>query len=370
MKSIRSIAIHLPQFHAIPENDLWWGKGFTEWTNVKKSKPIFYGHNQPHVPLNNDYYDLSNLDSLHKQKDLAKEYGISGFCFYHYWFNGKLLLEKPLELILKDESWDFPFCLCWANENWTRTWDGQEKNVLMQQNYSIEDDILHFDYFIKFFKSHNYIKVDNKPVLLIYRSELFPNINETIDTWRKLATKVGLDGLYLIRVEGFKKDFNPQLHGFDAALDFQPDWSQLPEKLREPFISKILRRLKNNRVSQYYKNRVYSYQHYVEGQISNKTAFSKYKRYPCVMPSWDNSSRRKENVVILKDANPVTYKVWLQAIVSAFTPYSVEENFIFINAWNEWAEGNHLEPCEKWGHGYLKATKEILENFESNVFKR
>jgi len=357
---IRTLAFHLPQFHTIPQNDAWWGEGFTEWSNVKKAKPLFNGHQQPQIPLNQNYYDLSKIENLHWQKDLAKTYGIDGFCFYHYWFNGKLLLEKPLEMILNDRSWDFPFCLCWANENWTRTWDGQENNVLLHQNYSIEDDRVHFDYFMKYFENQNYIRVDNNPVLLIYRSETFPDIKQTTALWRKMAKKAGFDGLYLIRVEGFEKNFAPELHGFDASADFQPDWSQLPKKLKEPVLSKVLRKLKIVKDNQYGRNRIYSYKKYVTGQITNKTGFNAYKRYPCVMPSWDNSARRQKNAVILKGASPAIYKNWLKSVISEFAPFSKEENFILINAWNEWGEGNHLEPCERWGYKYLKATKEAL----------
>jgi lipopolysaccharide biosynthesis protein len=357
---IRPIAFHLPQFHTIPENDTWWGKGFTEWTNVKRAKPLFRGHEQPHVPLNNNYYDLSQLDNLHWQKDLARKHGIHGFCFYHYWFNGKLLLEKPLELILNDDTWDFPFCLCWANENWTRTWDGQENDILLKQDYSINDDRAHFEYFIKIFKNHNYIKVKNKPVLLIYRSELFSDINRTTALWREMALKAGLEGLYLIRVEAFKKNIDPKKHGFDASMDFQPDWQQLPKKIKEPFVEKVLRRIKYKKANQFSENGIYSYKQYITHQIHTKSRVDVYKRYPCVMPSWDNSARKQKKALIFKDASPAIYKSWLKSTVDEFETFSDDENFIFINAWNEWGEGNHLEPCEKWGYSYLEATKEIL----------
>lgn len=175
-----------------------------------------------------------------------------------------------------------------------------------------------------------------------------------------MAKKAGFDGLYLIRVEGFEKNFAPELHGFDASADFQPDWSQLPKKLKEPVLSKVLRKLKIVKDNQYGRNRIYSYKKYVTGQITNKTGFNAYKRYPCVMPSWDNSARRQKNAVILKGASPAIYKNWLKSVISEFAPFSKEENFILINAWNEWGEGNHLEPCERWGYKYLKATKEAL----------
>src|SRR5690606_25983053 len=223
MPHLKPIAIYLPQFHTIPENDEWWGKGFTEWTNVKKAKSYFPGHYQPHEPMDDDYYDLSDNSVIEKQADLARQYGIEGFCFYHYWFSGHLLLEKPLENMLRSSAPDMPFCLCWANENWTRTWDGQEKHVLIEQHYSTEDDQKHIQYLMPFFKDDRYIKIDNKPVFLMYRTELHPNIQEAVRIWREEAKKAGFDDLYLIRVENHVKGMPPEEHGFDAAMEFAPD---------------------------------------------------------------------------------------------------------------------------------------------------
>lgn len=367
---IRTIAIHLPQYHTIPENDMWWGKGFTEWTNVKKARPLFEGHYQPHVPLNDDYYDLSENEALCAQAKLAEAHGIGGFCFYHYWFNGKKLLEKPLELMLETKKPNFPFMLCWANENWTRTWDGLEKNVLMKQDYSFEDDGAHFDYLLPFFRDERYITIDGKPVFLVYRTELFPDINQTADLWRKKAIESGLPGIYLITVESWVKNVTPESIGFDAAMYFQPNGENgyFGSKYKEPIVEKIprliekyvLRRPKENPYRIGIKNTHLSYKKY----ISNFQGFNqvKYKQYPSVFPGWDNSPRRKEKAVIFKENTPELYGAWLKKVVTKFKPFSKDENLVFINAWNEWGEGNHLEPCEKWGHSYLEATKRALKN--------
>ena len=376
LDKIRAIAIHLPQYHTIPENDQWWGKGFTEWTNVKKAKPLFDGHIQPHVPLNNNYYDLNDNKALCDQAKMAKEYGIHGFCFYHYWFNGKKLLEKPLEQMLEQGTPDFPFMLCWANENWTRTWDGMDKHVLMKQDYGFEDDEAHFDYLLPFFKDDRYIKIDGKPVFLVYRTELFPDINKTAEIWRQKAKENGLPGIYLIRVEGWVQNVNPESIGFDAAMYFQPNAAKnfFNAKYKEPILEKIPRLVKkyilrrpNSENPYAYKipNVLISYKKYVSNfkRIHTKV---KYKQFPSVFPGWDNSPRRQKNAFIFKESSPDVYGDWLQHTLNKFMPYSDDENLVFINAWNEWGEGNHLEPCEKWGYSYLEETKKALKNDADN----
>jgi lipopolysaccharide biosynthesis protein len=355
---IRPIAIHLPQFHTIPENDEWWGKGFTEWTNVKKATPQFYGHYQPHVPLNDNYYDLSVNRVLCDQAEMAKEYGIHGFCFYHYWFNGKKLLEKPLEQMLELGKPDFPFMLCWANENWTRRWDGGNGEILREQNYSLRDDKEHFEYFLPFFKDKRYIKVDGKPVLLIYRSELFPDINETALLWRKMALDSDLSGLYLVLVESFIKNKNPLESGIDASMDFHPSFVNVPDRI-EP--KSVLKRIFRRNGKTQPERDIYSYKEYVQKQIDTDSQTA-YKRYPSIMPGWDNTARRKEKGWVFHNSSPRIYGKWMKYILNTFKPYSKEENFIFINAWNEWAEGNHLEPCIKWGNEYLRKTRSLLKH--------
>lgn len=354
---LRSIAIHLPQFHPIPENDKWWGKGFTEWTNVVKAQPRFKGHYQPHLPADLGFYDLRLKESIAAQVDLAKEYGLSGFMFYHYWFTGKRILEKPVKTYLKNIDLDFPFMLCWANENWTRKWDGQNKDILLKQEYSHEDDINHFNELLPYFKDKRYIRVNGKPVYVIYRTELFPDIKKTTQIWRGLASKNGLEDLYLIRVESFKNDISPAEISFDASMDFQPNWRRLPKRILPNKLKRGLDKLLGKE-RPFWDDKIFSYEGLVEKALS--TPSNKYLKYPCVTPMWDNSARRKKDAAIFNGSTPELYEDWLKMTVEKFITPSPEENFIFINAWNEWAEGNHLEPCQKWGRAYLEATKRAL----------
>ncbi|RRN76393.1 glycosyl hydrolase, partial [Pseudoxanthomonas sp. SGD-10] len=284
---IKPIALYLPQYHEIEENNQWWGKGFTEWTNVKKAKALFEGHYQPHVPLNQHYYDLTNINELVNQASLARDYGIYGFCFYHYWFNGKLLLETPLHNMLESGKPDFPFCLCWANENWTRTWDGQEKEVLMKQEYSLEDDKAHIKYLIPFFKDSRYIKIGNKPVFLMYRTELHPDIKSATVIWREEVKKAGFDDLFLIRIENFKKDINPDTYGFDAGMEFAPDTAYQGKKVaKKNMVSYIFKKILHNlnlKKSAHYQHGIWSYETLMNNMI-NKPPFD-YKYFRCVCPS-------------------------------------------------------------------------------------
>ncbi|NJL77041.1 MAG: glycosyl hydrolase [Saprospiraceae bacterium] len=357
MKKIRTLAIHLPQFHPIPENDRWWGKGFTEWTNVTKATPRFNGHYQPHLPADLGFYDLRLPEARAAQADLAKSYGIDGFCYYHYWFNGKKVLEKPVEAILQSGEPDFPFCLCWANENWTRRWDGLEQEVLLKQDYSEADDVAHFEYLLPFFKDQRYIRIDGKPVFLIYRTEHFPDIQATAATWRNLAAQEGFE-LYLIRVESFKEGITPESIGFDAAQEFQPNFKRHFKPFRPSWLIRGLRKL-GLMDSVFMDNEVLDFPEFVEAALSDSPV--SYKRFPCVTPMWDNSARRKTRAIIFRNASPQVYEYWFGKVMERFEPYSKEENLVFINAWNEWAEGNHLEPCQKFGKAYLEATKRVLD---------
>lgn len=370
MKSIRPIAFYLPQYHPIPENDEWWGKGFTEWTNVTKAKPLFDGHYQPHLPADLGFYDLRLEETRIAQANLARQYGIYGFCYYHYWFNGRRILERPFQEVLERGKPDFPFMLCWANENWTRVWDGGEKNILLEQKYSEQDDIDHIRSLIPAFKDTRYIKVDGKPVFVVYKSTLIPDIINTIKRWRNEAAMEGLE-LYLCRMDSFGDYGNNYLaDGFDAAINFEPFSRRLDEFRREVFKKKI-----NNKLSWWYilyklayrdrklavRNKLLSnldFSDYV--QFVKQFPAYEYKCYPGLTPMWDNSARKKENYFLFKNSTPQKFKEWLGHEKENFTPFADEENFLFINAWNEWAEGNHLEPCQKWGRQYLEAVKNIF----------
>lgn len=374
---LRPIAIHLPQFHPIPENDEWWGKGFTEWTNVTKAKPLFKGHYQPQLPTDLGFYDLRLAEARMAQIELAKEYGIYGFCYYHYWFNGKRLLHEPLDRMLANPKEDFPFMLCWANENWTRRWDGKNKEILIKQNYSIVDDRNHIRFLCDhFFKDPRYIRIEGKPVIAIYMSALFPDISETLTIWREEARKLGFE-LYVCRFEGDrvygKKYMAP---GFDAAIEFQPFAKTLDDfttQVTQPAYQRkySLRFLQRTpyikQKTSHFVHRHFGrldYQVYLDFLFANYEYPKDYKRYPCVMPSWDNTARRKDKSLLFYNSTPQWYKKWLQFHFENFQPFSNNENFLFINAWNEWAEGNHLEPCIKWQRQYLEATKDVVSKIQ------
>ena len=357
----RLIAINLPQFHPFKENDEWWGKGFTEWTNVVKARPRFKGHYQPHLPADTGFYDLRLPEARKMQADMARKYGIYGFCYYHYWFNGKQLMERPVNEILTSGKPDFPFMLCWANENWTRAWDGGEKEILIEQHYSKEDDIAHMEYLCKnVFSDPRYIRIDNRPFFAIYRPELFPNIKKSIQIWRETAAKFKMN-LYLGFMRAEKVSRKEILNaGFDISIDFQPHFTYPSQWWLNKYIWANLFRTKILRISAKDYPTLIDYKEYVKHEID---CFGQHIReFPCITPSWDNSPRRlSDNYWALTNSTPQTYATWLRTILDKFIPFSKEENFIFINAWNEWAEGNHLEPDQKWGLSYLEETKKQLE---------
>lgn len=371
MSEKRIIAIHLPQFHPFKENDEWWGKGFTEWTNVTKCRPRFPGHYQPHLPADLGFYDLRLPEAREAQANLAKEYGIYGFCYYHYWFNGHQLMERPVNEIAASGKPDFPFMLCWANENWTRAWDGGFKEILIEQKHSDEDDIAHINYLIdNFFKDDRYIKIDGKPVFCIYRQDLFPDIKKTINIWREEARKKGVE-LYLCMFESFNNKGNVALeNGFDASVEFQPTSVYNNGYLKK---NRCLVRRATNKIcrlsfGKYILPEIVSYEKYVNYVLSLPQV--KYKRYPCVSPSWDNASRRKRtNFLVFYKSTPKFFGNWLRETMRKFKPFSKEENFVFINAWNEWAEGNHLEPDRKWGRQYLEEVKKCIDAEQINTDK-
>ena len=358
------IALHLPQFHPIPENDEWWGKGFTEWTNVVKGKPLFKGHYQPHLPADLGFYDLRLPEAREAQAAMAREYGIHGFCYYHYWFNGRRLLERPVKEIVASGKPDFPFCLCWANENWTRAWDGGESQILMQQNYSEADDLDHIRSLIPIFQDLHYIKIDGKPLFLVYRANHLPNPQQTMETWRREAVKAGLAGLYLLRVESSSDECSDPLKiGFDAALEFQPRWGLLDglKKHRDHWWERHKLGTGKRLYADY---SICNYRDLVTRAIALE--LPPYPFIRCVCPGWDNSARRKRGGLILHNSTPEEYERWLthtiRLAMSSHSGAMLQQPFVFINAWNEWAEGNHLEPCQRWGRAYLAATRNALFN--------
>lgn len=340
----RAIAFYLPQFHPIPENDLWWGKGFTEWTNVAKAKPLFKGHDQPHVPADLGFYDLRLPSTREAQADLAREHGIYGFCYYHYWFGGRRLLNKPFDEVFFSGKPDFPFCLCWANERWTRAWDGRSGEILIDQVYSEEDDKKHIQWLLGVFRDKRYIRVDGKPLFLVYRANQLPDSVATTQIWRDEARRLGFGELYLCRVESFPDErSDPAAAGFDASVEFQPDWQEVGPKLKGTV---------------YGNNAVFRYETIVERMLAREKP--EYKRFPCIVPRWDNTPRRQSEAHIFIECRPDLYKGWLEATIDGLQAYSPSEDLLFINAWNEWGEGTYLEPDTKFGKTYLEATRDVL----------
>lgn len=359
-QDIRTIAFYLPQFHPIPENDEWWGRGFTEWTNVTKTKPRFPGHYQPHLPADLGFYDLRLPEVRESQADLAGKYGINGFCYYHYWFNGRRVLERPVNEILESGKPDHPFCLCWANENWTRTWSGGSKDILLEQKYNHQDDLEHIRSLLPAFSDPRYIKVDGKPLFLVYRTELLPNPQKTADIWRAEALKQGIGELYLVRVESFINNIDPKTIGFDAAVEFAPDWDNMGSRL---FDTKLFRTLTTiglfpNALT---NNMIIDYDDLATSMMQKPKP--DYLRFPGVTPCWDNSARREKNAFIFINSTPEKYEEWLADAILKVSGFEASSpKLVFVNAWNEWAEGNHLEPDQKWGHAYLQATLNALTN--------
>ena len=337
---LRLIAFYLPQFHPIPENDRWWGKGFTEWTNVRKGTPLFEGHYQPHVPADLGYYDLRDPEVREKQAELARAYGIYGFCYYYYWFNGRRLLERPLNEVLQLERPDFPFCICWANEPWTRNWDGKHNEILMPQEHTNETDERFISDLLPFLRDPRYIRIDGRPLLVIYRTELLRDLARTARIWREVASKNGID-LYLCRVESFaREDLAPI--GFDAACEFPPN------------ISGILPRRPDS-----FEGNLYDYRELVDIMLQRPAAV--YKRFHGVTPSWDNAARMGKRASVFVNSSPDLFREWLaEAVRRTRMKFQGDEQIVFINAWNEWAEGCHLEPDQRYGHAYLEACRAAL----------
>lgn len=361
MNKARVIAIYLPQFHPFPENDKWWGKGFTEWTNVSRAKPLFPMHYQPHFPTDLGYYDLRIPEVREQQVQMAQEAGIYGFCYYHYWFNGKLLMDRPMREMLQTRKPDFPFMICWANENWTRAWDGEEKKVLISQEYSSSDAREHIKWMIPYLKDPRYIRIGNKPVIAIYRTPKIPDLTEMLHIWREEAMQEGME-LYICRFESFGEYGEKYLsEGLDAAVDFQPlgHSMDLFQKRPRRIVSRIFNMI-NARLFGGFFPTIINYKKYVN--YMKTLNMPDYKCFPCVTPRWDNSPRRKRRIFMFVGDTPQWYGVWLRSVLRRFKPYSEEENLVFINAWNEWAEGNHLEPDTKWGMDYLKVTKDIISS--------
>ena len=354
----RLIAFYLPQFHPIPENDEWWGKGFTEWTNTAKAKSIFRGHYQPHIPADLGFYDLRVPETRIAQAEMAKEYGIEAFCYYHYWFAGKRLLERPFAEVLQSGEPDFPFCLCWANQTWSGIWHGSPERILIEQTYpGYEDYQAHFEALLPAFTDKRYVRVEGKPIFIIYMPKEIPNVQKVMEFWRNLAAQSGLNDLFLVGVAFGKETVVPGEFGLDAWIrqilppircETHFSWGRPIGKMRELYFEK--RKLPT----------IYSYEKFVSELIA-EISFDE-DNFPCLIPNWDNTSRSGSRGLVLHGSTPELFRLQIRRALRAMHVVPVERKLIFLKSWNEWAEGNHLEPDLKFGRVYLQVLKEETEN--------
>ena len=350
---VRTIALYLPQFHPIAENDAWWGRGFTEWTNTAKAVPRFKGHQQPHVPADLGFYDLRLAESRAAQAQLAAQYGIEAFCYYHYWFAGRRLLERPFEEVVASRQPDFPFCLCWANQTWSGVWHGAPKTVLMEQTYPGADDHKrHFDALLPAFSDPRYVRIDGRPVFWIYDTTAIPALEATLELWRGLAQAAGLGGLYLVGTSRAGQEDLTAL-GFDAVMDMPPMTKRGWVSRRNP--AAWLRQ--QYEVRRGIPLRI-DFGDYLQSAMP--LANARFETYPIVMHAFDNTPRSGVNGVVYTGSSPETFAVQLRAAIAAVADKPRDRRIIVLKSWNEWAEGNHLEPDLHTGHGYLEALAATL----------
>jgi hypothetical protein len=339
------IALYLPQFHPIPENNEWWGNGFTEWTNVAKAKPLYKGHDQPKIPADLGFYDLRLAETREAQANLARMYGINAFCYYHYWFAGRQILERPFREVLQSGQPNFPFMLCWANETWSGIWHGAPNKILIEQTYpGKEDHIAHFNALLPAFLDSRYVKFDGRPVFVIWNPSGLPNIRKFIDLWQTLAIKSGLQGLYFVGARHTRFNWHPEELGLDIVLPLY-----LPPR-------------KINLVNGTQYPTIYKYEDIYEKFLPPYASDG--KTYPCLKPNWDNTPRSGVNGMVFEGSTPILFKKQLLKALSWSKDMPENNKVIFIKAWNEWAEGNILEPDLMFGYDYLKSIKEALDEYK------
>ncbi|MDA8149177.1 MAG: glycoside hydrolase family 99-like domain-containing protein [Actinomycetota bacterium] len=349
-----TIAFYLPQYHPIPENDRAWGDGFTDWHNVAKARPRFSGHRQPVLPGALGFYDLRLDQTRRDQMALARRGGVDGFCWYHYWFSGRRLLHEPFERMRRDPEEDFPFMLCWANEAWTRRWSGLSGEVIVRQRYSAEDNAEHIRYLVDVFADDRYIRVDGKPVFLIYRPTDVPDLPALSGQWRGAVERAGFPGLVLLGVESFRSRIaHPERMGLDGVVGQQPDlgvtrpaWRAAPRVLAASI-----------GVADRYPNLVRcDYGRIVRAATERAAGRAGQRYWMTVCPGWDNSPRRGRGAVVITGSSPEAYGAWLEEAMETTT-----RPIVFVNAWNEWAEGAHLEPDCIDGTAYLDAHRAAVD---------
>jgi len=336
MSDVRLIAFYLPQFHPIPENDEWWGEGFTEWTNVARAKPLFERHYQPHLPAHLGFYDLRVPEVRDRQAALAAEHGIEGFCYWHYWFLGKRLLERPFSEVLDSGRPDLPFCLAWANETWSRRWLGEDRDILVKQEYSAQDDVEHMRWLLTAFADPRYLRVNGRPLFLVYKPYDLPDPKRTTAVWRETCVRAGLPEPFLLGVNAHA-DLDFRDLGFDGTVDFEPHLGAVADPLADGL-----------EVVDYAQAR---------RKMWRSRAFPVYRT---VLVGWDNTPRRGEHGVVFVNSTPQVFEQALRATVTSAADTPFEERLVFLNAWNEWAEGNHLEPDRRHGLEYLEAVRRVI----------
>ena len=345
MNSPRIVAFYLPQFHPIPENDRWWGKGFTEWTNVTAAQPLFPDHYQPHLPADLGFYDLRLRETRHEQICLAREHGIDAFCYHYYWFSGTRILERPLLDMLSDTDSDMPFCLCWANENWTRRWDAAEHEVLIAQQYLPNDAVDFIRSIEPFLTDPRYLRIAGRPILVVYRPQLLPDARATLAAWRDYWRSRGHGELHLCAALTHGNDNYVQF-GFDSGVEFPPHNLQAGTGNVNPEVT-FLKPFRGNVLQLPTIARDYLNRRHEDGNV-----------FRCVCPSWDNTARLRDRALVLLNGTPANYEFWLaEAIRRTRSDFPGEERLVFVNAWNEWAEGCHLEPDRRYRHAFLEATR-------------
>jgi lipopolysaccharide biosynthesis protein len=346
------VPFYLPQFHPVPENDRWWGPGFTEWTNVTSARPVFQGHAQPRLPSDLGFYDLRLDDVRRAQRDLAASCGLAGFMYYHYWFAGRKLLERPVEQLLAGDV-DQPFCLMWANENWTRRWDGREDDVLMAQDYEHVPTSTLIDDLLPFLADPRYLTVAGRKVLAIYRPGQIPDLAAVLEAWRTKARDAGVGELCILDVDVGHEfdgvDVASGRQGLDGSLGFPPHNHQyvwLPHA--------------HLGVDPRFTGNLLSYRGMADAAIERFAEGVAPDQHPGVMVTFDNTPRRQWTSDVWYGTNPYTFRRWLAAAVAAVGGRAAEERLVFVNAWNEWAEGAVLEPTDRYGRTYLLAVRDVL----------
>ncbi len=341
----RVIAFYLPQFHPIKENDEWWGTGFTEWTNVAGASPVFDGHYQPHVPAHLGFYDLRLAETRDAQAALAARHGIEAFCYWHYWFNGERLLETPFDEVRETGEPAFPFCLAWANESWTRRWLGDDKKILKKQMYSAEDDVTHARWLAGAFADPRYVRVKGRPLFLVYRPKDLPDPRRTIEILRSECEARGEARPYLLGIDAHCLHIDCRTFGFDGTVDFEPQLSVVPG-FRDDGL-KVLE--------------------YVAARRKMKAVPKPWPRHPCVFVGWDNTPRRGNNAIVIVRQSAGDFESALRSAVESVAHKAEDERLVFVNAWNEWAEGNHLEPDLRNGLTDLEAVARVNLNESTSV---